>query len=142
MIRVVIDTNVVVAGILSPRGRPAQVLAAAGERFELVWTAAIVAECHRVLAGPKLRRLLRGREELARAIVTNLTAGAAMVSSEMLPVLRVVEADPDDDVLFATAIAGGAKKLVSGDAAVLAIRNFAGVLVVDVATFLAQLGEG
>ena len=44
-------------------------------------------------------------------------------------------------MLFATALAAGARIIVSGDAAVLAIGSFAGVLVVSAAEFLTTLGE-
>jgi len=42
-------------------------------------------------------------------------AGADLVVPEMLPKLRVVKADPDDDLFLATALASGAQVLVSGD---------------------------
>ena len=141
VIRVVVDTNVVVSAALSPRGKPAQVVRAAGLRFELVWTGAIVAECYRILSGPRLARLLKGREEYARTVVAGLAAGATMVAPELLAAVRVVQEDPDDDVLFGAALAGGARFVVSGDAAVLAVGNFAGVKVVSAAEFLATLGE-
>jgi len=141
VIRVVVDTNVVVSAALSPRGKPAQVVRAAGLQFELVWTGAIVAECYRILSAPRLARALKGREEQARAVVAGLAAGASMVAPELLAAVRVVPEDPDDDVLFGTALAGGAKFVVSGDAAVLAVGHFAGVQVVSAAQLLATLGD-
>lgn len=141
MIRVVVDTNLVVSAALSPRGRPAQVVRAAGLHYELVWTGAIVAECYRILSAPRLARTLKGREEQARAVVAGLAAGATMVPPELLAAVRVVPEDPDDDVLFGAALAGGARFVVSGDAAVLAVGHFAGVVVVSAAGFLATLGE-
>ena len=109
MIRAVVDTNVVVSGILDRAGAPAAVLRAAGLRYEQVWTPAIAVECRRIL--------------------------------DLLGGVRVVESDPDDDVLFAAALAAGARTIVSGDAAVLAVGSFAGVMVVGAAKFLATLGE-
>jgi putative PIN family toxin of toxin-antitoxin system len=137
--RAVVDTNVVVSGILSPRGRPAAVLRAAGVRFELVWTPALVVECYRVLSYPKLVKALGARERGARRAVADLAALAVMVPPGQLPALQVVDSDPDDDVLFGAALAGGARFVVSGDAAVLAIGSFAGVVVVDAAGFLSTL---
>jgi len=139
--RAVLDTNVVVSAVLNPLGKPAQVVRAAVLRFDLVWTGAIVAECYRILSGPKLARLLKGREEYARKVVAGLAAGATVVAPDLLAAVRVVKGDPDDDVLFSTAMAGGARFVVTGDAAVLAVGNFAGVMVVSAAEFLASLGE-
>jgi len=139
--RAVVDTNLVVSGILNPSGSPGAVLRAAGVRFELVWTPAIVVECYRVLSYPRLKKVLGARAEAARQVVADLAALAVLVPPGQLPRVRVVEADPDDDVLFGTALAGAATFVVSGDAAVLAVGSFAGVMVVSAAEFLASLGE-
>jgi putative PIN family toxin of toxin-antitoxin system len=138
--RAVIDTNVVVSAVLNRAGVPAAVVRAAGSRFELVWTPAIAVECGRILASTRIVRRLKGREDDGRAVLSGLAAIATMVPPELLPALRVVQEDPDDDVLFGAAMAGGARFVVSGDAAVLAVGNFAGVLVVSASEFLATLG--
>jgi putative PIN family toxin of toxin-antitoxin system len=142
-IRAVVDTNVVVSGLLSPGGRPARVLRAAGVAYRLVWSPGVVAECLRVLTYPRVAKVLGAarREEYARRIVIGLAAGADMVSPEMLPRLRVVEADPDDDLFLATALAGGASVVVSGDRRhLLPLREFAGVRIIGPADFLVELG--
>jgi hypothetical protein len=58
----------------------------------------------------------------------------------MLPRGAVVKADPDDDLLLATALAGGAAVVVSGDRRhLLSLGEFGGVRVVDPATFLIEI---
>ena len=141
MIRAVVDTNVVVSGILNRAGVPAAVLRAAGLRYELVWTPAIAVECRRILDLPRIQKCLKGRETQARQVLVKLATIATMVPADVLGDVRVVEADPDDDVLFATALAAGARTIVSGDAAVLAVGSFAGVMLVSAVEFLATLGE-
>ncbi len=141
MIRAVVDTNVVVSGILNRAGVPAAVLRAAGVRYDLVWTPAIAVECRRTIDRPRILKRLKGREAQARLVIARLATIATMVPAELLGEVRVVEDDPDDDVLFAAALAGGARTIVTGDAAVLAVGSFAGVLVVSAAEFLATLGE-
>jgi putative PIN family toxin of toxin-antitoxin system len=141
VIRAVVDTNVVVSGILNRAGVPAAVLRAAGLRYELVWTPSIAVECRRILDLPRIQRRLKGRETQARQVLARLATIATMVSADLLGDVRVVESDPDDDVLFAAALAAGARTIVSGDAAVLAVGSFAGVMVVNAAEFLATLGE-
>lgn len=140
MIRAVVDTNVVVSGLLTPAGPAARVLEAAGLRFHLVWTPAIVAECHRVLAYPKVARLLAHRESYARGVVAALAELAVMVAPELLPAIRVVPADPSDDVFVAAALAGGARFVVSGDRRhLLALGEYAGIRVLAPAEFLEAL---
>ena len=141
-IRAVVDTNVVVSGLLSPSGRPGRVIQAAGVSFRLVWSPGIVAECLRVLEYPRVARVLRAarREEHAREVVLALAAGADIVAQEMLPRLAAVKADPDDDLLLATALAGGASVVVSGDRGhLLPLRVFAGVRIIDPASFLIEI---
>jgi putative PIN family toxin of toxin-antitoxin system len=141
VIRVVVDTNVVVSGILNRAGVPAAVLRAAGLRYELAWTPAIAVECRRILDLPRILKRLHGRETQARQVLARLATVATMVPADLLGDVRVVESDPDDDVLFATALASGARTILSGDAAVLAVGNFAGVMVVSAVEFLTTLGE-
>lgn len=107
MTRAVIDTDLVVSGILNRAGVPAAVLRDAGLRYELVWTPAIAVECRRILDLPPILKRLKGRETQARQV-----------------------------------LAGGARTIGSGDAAVLAVGSFAGVLEVSAAEFLATLGDG
>ena len=141
-IRAVVDSNVVVSGLLSPSGKPGKVIQAAGVSFRLVWSPGIVAECLRVLDYPRVARLLHAarQEAQAREIVRTLAAGADVVAQEMLPRLAVVKADPDDDLLLATALAGGASVVVSGDRRhLLPLGEFAGVRIIDPATFLIEI---
>ena len=141
-IRAVVDTNVVVSGLLAPSGKPASVIRAAGVSFRLVWSPGVVAECLRVIDYPRVARILKqaGRHEQAREVVRALAAGADMVAEEMLPRVAVVEADPDDDLLLATALSGGASVVVSGDRRhLLSLGEFAGVRVIDPATFLVEI---
>ncbi len=143
-VRAVVDTNVVVSGILSPGGKPAAVLRAAGVSYRLVWTPDIVAECLRVLAYPHIAKVLAPtrRQDYARRVVAGLASGADMVAPEMLPKLRVVKADPDDDLFLATALAGGAQVLVSGDRRhLLSIREYAGIRIIAAAAFLEGLEQ-
>lgn len=137
MIRAVLDANVVISAMLAPRGTPARVVALAGVGYELVWSPAIVAECLRVIAYPKLR----GRLQVDRPghLVAQLAAAATMVESE-LPELGVVPGDPSDDVYLATALVGAARRVVTGDQRhLLRLREFAGVRLMSPAAFLAEV---
>jgi putative PIN family toxin of toxin-antitoxin system len=140
VIRAVLDANVVVAALLSPRGTPAKVVALAGAEYELVWSPAIVAECLRVIAYPKLRPRLK----VARPgqLIAQLAEAATMVETE-LPELGAIPDDPSDEVYLATALVGAARRVVSGDRRhLLKLREFAGVKVVTPAEFLAELSGG
>jgi predicted nucleic acid-binding protein len=81
------------------------------------------------------------RVDAGQEVLAQLATVATMVPADLLGDVRVVASDPDDDVLFATALASGARTIVSGDAAVLAVGHFAGVMVVSAVEFLTTLGE-
>jgi uncharacterized protein len=120
-VRAVLDANVVVSALLSPRGVPAELLRAhrAGE-FELVVSPALLAELERALGSPKLRR--RIAEADAREFVADLARDATQAPDPDRAELSVRSRDPDDDYLVALA-ARQRCALVSGDADLLALAG-------------------
>lgn len=136
MIRAVLDANVVVAAMLNPAGRPAEVIGRVREGFELVWSPPIVAECHRVANYRKVRSRLRVGDP--HGFIDDLADAAIMVATE-LPAVEAVRSDPSDDVYLATALVGAARWLVSGDWHLLTLKRFAGVRIVTPALFLVEL---
>ena len=58
MIRIVVDTNILVSALLQPRGFPAEILieALAGERVQLCVSADIYAEYEEVIRRPRFKR--------------------------------------------------------------------------------------
>lgn len=143
MVRAVIDTNVVVSAVLNPDGTPASVVRAAGRAFALVWNRGIVAECLEVVGRERIARRVRRaiNDEEAGATVARLESIAEMVPDDRLPLLKAVKSDPSDDLFLATALAGGARVLVSGDRRhLLSLGEFAGVRIIDAATFARELG--
>ncbi len=138
MIRAVLDCNVVVTAALSA-GKCAELLERARDRrgFELVWSAPIVAECFRVIAYEKFKGKFRTDP---RRLVERAAAAARMVPVDLLPALDVVEEDPSDNVYLATALAGGARWVVTGDTRHLTPHDgFGGLRIVEPAVFLVEL---
>jgi uncharacterized protein len=119
-VRAVLDANVVISGVLSSRGAPADVLRAlaAGE-FELIASQALLDELERALAYPKPRRHISEPDaaELVRWVV-----GSATVVVDPDADSPVHSRDPDDDYLIALAAAHRAA-LVSGDKHLLALEG-------------------
>jgi putative PIN family toxin of toxin-antitoxin system len=112
VVRAVLDANVLISAILSPRGSPARLLLAwqAGA-FELVVSAALLAELARALAYPKLARLIPPAEAEGFAA---LLARLAVIASDPGTAPPIRSTDPGDDYLLALAMAERAV-LVSGD---------------------------
>jgi putative PIN family toxin of toxin-antitoxin system len=138
VIRAVLDCNVVITAALTG-GKCADLLARARRRdgFQLVWSPPIVAECLRVIEYPKLAGKFRTDPRL---LVERAMASAIMVPTDLLPAIDVVKADPSDNVYLATAIAGGARWVVTGNTRHLTpVDGYAGLRIVEPAVFLAEL---
>jgi predicted nucleic acid-binding protein len=138
VIRAVLDCNVVITAALTG-GPCAALLGRARERdgFQLVWSLPIVAECLRVIEYPKLARRFRTDPRL---LVERALASAILVPTDLLPAVAVVKADPADDVYLATALAGGARWVVTGNTRHLTPHDgWAGLRIVGPTGFLAEL---
>lgn len=135
--RVVIDTNVLVSGLLV-KGSPADAVRHAWERgaFELVTSEWQLDEIRRVSRYPRLAKRVRPHE--FGRLVGRMRRSALVVSD--LPKVTV-SADPDDDAIVTTALAGGAAWLVTGDVVhLLSLRNVGGVAIVSPNAFLEATG--
>jgi len=65
---------------------------------------------------------------------------ARMIATDLLPAIDVVKADPSDNVYLATALAGGARWLVTGNTRHLTpLDGYAGLRIAGPAVFLAEL---
>ncbi len=110
--RAVLDVNVIISGLLAPRGSPAAVLRAWLEgAFEAVVSPLLLAELERALGYPKLRKHIGERE--ADQLLTLLKRSARLVDDPAEPP-TVQASDPDDDYLIALAEVSRAV-IVSGD---------------------------
>ena len=134
--RIVLDTNILI-GALITKGTPPDRLYQAwlkGE-IELVTSTAQLAEVAAVLARPRLRRYLDADE--AAGIVENIDTRALVL--EALPDVNL-SPDPKDNPILATAIAGKADLIVSGDKRhMLALGEVEGIPIVTARDALDRL---
>jgi putative PIN family toxin of toxin-antitoxin system len=135
-VRAVLDPNVLISALLTPRGSPAKVLRAwlAGA-FELIVSALLLTELERALAYPKLRKYIGPLE--AAELVALLGREAQMVDDPATaPTIR--SSDPGDDYLVALAEAARAV-IVSGDRHLLTLADV--IPVYSPAQFLGLLDD-
>ena len=114
--RAVLDTNVLVRGLTRATGPSREILEALvdAKAFHLVTSADILAELGDVLQRPTFRRHVEVSDfEIMRAI-RGLRGVAQLVPGAYVE-LRAVPTDPDDNMVVACAIEGGANYIVSDD---------------------------
>ena len=132
--RIVLDTNVIIFGLLSKGPPGALFYAIQNGKYELCLTQQILNEVKRVLHYPKiLRRLKRAGVILEEVLEWLLTNGKLFSDIEAV---RVVAEDPSDDVFINCAIASGAKWIVSGDIHLTKMGNYQGINIVSPAEFM------
>jgi hypothetical protein len=142
-VRVVVDTNVWISGLLTARGNPARIVdALEAGAFEPAVSPALLDELQAAARKP---RIVRRSPEIGRGVdrlVPLLRERSVLVSPARS---RAVARDPDDDEVLAVAIAAGATHVVSGDRDLIddeAVRSAlaaAGVVLMTPAEFAASL---
>ena len=134
--KIVLDTNVLVSGILSPNGPPAAVLRALlTERVTLCFDERIVSEYRDVLTRTKF--------SFDRDLVEELIGFLESAGSPTLAApLAVTLPDPWDQMFIEVAIASQADYLVTGNLKHFPETARAGVSVVSPRAFLDLLLEG
>lgn len=107
--RVVVDTNVLVAGLLSPFGSPGEIVRMiASGALQLCFDARILTEYSEVLARPKFQF----RPEQTQAFLEQIQAEGISVAGEPLPARLP---DSSDEPFLEAAAAGDAVCVITGN---------------------------
>jgi len=121
-VRVVLDTNVLLSGLMFPEGTPGRIVTAWVEaRFEVAFSLDRLAEIGRVLEYPKIRRKLGWDDEQIELFIKQLYIRAEVV--ELGPISVEVPRDPGDAPILATLATAKADVLVTGDGDLLALSD-------------------
>ena len=123
--RVVFDTNVLLAAFLT-EGLCAKLLARARRRqFHLVLCPVILAECKRILS----KKFKANHEELAPVLSLPREFSQSVVTPDT--VVRGICRDRDDDLVLDCARAAQAAFLVTGDADLLVLGEFEAIRIIN-----------
>jgi len=143
MIRAVFDTNIFLSALFNPKRPPAQLLELALQgKIKFIVSTPLIGEIERVLAYPKVKKLLKKRKtnpaEIEKAMAKVLKL-AVLTPGELR--LEAIADDPADDMILACALEGKADCIVSGDHHLLDLKNYQGVQIVSPAELLKMIGE-
>lgn len=134
--RLVLDTNILVSALINPNGPSRKLFELwLSNEFILISSDFQIDELSRVLTYPRLQKYIRaGEAEIIVARIRDL----AVIATD-LPEINA-SPDPDDNFILATAVAGNANAVVTGDKKhLLALNAVLEIPIVTVADCVRQL---
>lgn len=134
--RVVIDTNVLISAALLPGGTPSRLVAFVLEHQRLLFSEQTFEELRTRLYRPKFDRYLSLEDR--KLLLHDFNAAADWVA---LDAVANFSRDHDDDKFVQTALNGGARWLVSGDADLLCLESVQSVQIVTPAQALTMFRQ-
>ncbi len=135
--RLVLDTNIVVAGFLW-QGPPYQLVQQAFEgTIELATSPALLVELEGILPREKFASRVAKQSHSAAGLTLRYAELARLVHPAPIP--PVVLRDPDDDHVLACALAAGADLVVSGDSDLLDLKAYQGIPIVTASQALDRI---
>jgi len=140
-IRVVLDTNVLVSGLITPRGSsPHQIyLKFKEQKFLLLTSAGILGEVEDVINRPHLVKKYQLSQNERRKMIKELIDLSFVVSEAND--IKVILSDPDDDKFISCAIFGKADYLVSGDNHLLKLNGYQDLKIITPKEFVEMLDK-
>lgn len=135
--RAVIDTGVLVSGLIRREGAPGGVLRAlAGGRFMAIYTTEILVELVDVLSRPRFRDKYHVQTDDVAALIRLIRLrGELVIPSRVVVACR----DPKDDKFLTAALAGPADCIISGDGDLLVLSPYEGIPILRPAEFVVRL---
>lgn len=134
MIRVVVDTNVVVSALYFPGGKPGKILALIRAKELVNLTSKYILE--------EIKRILIAKflwsTERAQEAVEEISSFSEIVRPQIE--LAVIADDPDNRILEC-AVESRADFIISGDRHLTSLKTFQAIKIVDPANFLALIAE-
>ena len=140
LLKVVLDTSIVVRVYINPYGPAARILRYWEEgQYDLIVSDAILTEYRETLNYPRIQRRHR-LDAVAIARTIRLIYDRATVV-EPTETIDAIKNDESDNRFLECAVAGGAAYIVSADNHLLTLGVYRDIQIVTPADFLAAMGE-
>lgn len=138
--RLVLDTNTALSGLLWG-GTPGRLIdAAEASQVDLASSAALLAELQGVLSREKFAKQLAKRGITVADVFDGYAALVTLVAPAAIG--PTITRDPADDQVLAAALAAQAELIVSGDAHLLDLKSFQGIEIVTAAIAVEHIAAG
>ena len=132
-LRAVMDTNVLVSGVLW-RGVPFELLRWAEKNSLVIYTSLeILAEVHRVLHYPKFQQYIDNQQTSPGELFAKIASLCTIIQVDQ--VVKGVCSDADDEKFLSCALAANVEVLVSGDRHLLNLVQYQSVRILTAREF-------
>lgn len=132
-LRAVIDTNVLVSGVLW-RGVPFHLLRWAEGGTLIIYTSLeIMAEVHRVLNYPKFEQYIDKQKVSSGELFAKIASLCTIIQADQI--VKGVCSDADDEKFLSCALTANVEVLVSGDRHLLDLKQYKSVRIVTAREF-------
>jgi putative PIN family toxin of toxin-antitoxin system len=137
MERLVLDTNVLISGLLWD-GNEAEIITKVEKgEIKLFISDQILEELEGVLKRKKFTKKLEGKEITVERAVAKIALIATLIEAEQE--VDAIEDDPDDNKVLDCAVAARATLIVSGDGHLLKLGSFSGIDIISAGDFIKRL---
>jgi uncharacterized protein len=138
-VRLVLDTNIVLSGLLWS-GTPKRLMQIARSGSARIMTSqSLLAELRVVITRGKFTRRLQLLETTADSVFNSFMAISELVASTTL--IKGVSRDPKDDHVLAAALSASADAIVSGDQDLLCLESFEGIPILTAAQTIDRINQ-
>ena len=133
-LRLVIDTNILISGLMSINSLPQQVFDYATSQAILLMSDEVQSEIENVISRPKLQKYIT--LERRTKFLSELSQQVERVTiNQQIRACR----DPKDDKFLDLAVCGEANYLITGDADLLDLHPFQNISIIKAASFLTAI---
>ena len=136
-VRAVIDTNVLLSGLLWPGKPHALIEQIRAGALTLVISPALLAELAEVINRPKFKPVLARSNTNPERMLAEVRLLAEVVDPPPLP--EPVSRDPDDDAVLALAAATRPDFVITGDDDLLVLGTYAGIPILKATEAIARI---
>ena len=124
MVTVVLDTNVLISALVG-HGKPRRLVLRLLEEETVVSSIEMLTELADVLSREKFTDI---KSSQVNSFLSKLAKRVVVVTFKRR--FKIVEEDPDDDIVLSTAHAGDANYIISGDKHLLKLKEFRGIKII------------
>jgi len=140
MLRAVLDTNVIVSGVITNNGIPFEILRKwENGEFVLVVSKLILEEINKVLHYPKIKKKRHLTEKDIANVLKRLKKYSVKTPAKVK--IKAIHEDPTDNHFLAAAIEAEAHCIVSGDRHLKALGSYREIAIISPRKFVEALND-